>query len=126
MNGLIFLPTVVFKPTKAGLRILGALDQNARRLRLDVIITCGAEGHPPDDPHTLGEAFDVRTNLLGNEEKRLLLKELMTDLASDDPGDVPTPASDGIGTFYFWGWIEDFGLPNEHLHVQRRKGRAYV
>lgn len=44
----------------AGIRILAALDNAARVLGIDLTITCASEGHPPGDPHSTGEAMDVR------------------------------------------------------------------
>lgn len=41
------------------IRILGALDQVARDAGVDLEISCGNEGHPPTDVHTLGLAVDV-------------------------------------------------------------------
>jgi hypothetical protein len=46
-------------PTSAGVHILAALDRAAPVCRLSLEITCGTGEHPPGDPHTRGEAFDV-------------------------------------------------------------------
>ncbi|WP_460292378.1 hypothetical protein, partial [Bacillus cereus] len=45
----------------AGIRILAAIDAAAQVLKRDLTVTCGTEGHPPTDPHTCGEALDLRT-----------------------------------------------------------------
>lgn len=126
MYGLLFKSTVILKPSKAGARLLGALDTSARRLKYDLVVTCGAEGHPPDDPHSRGDAFDVRTHDLREEDKLILLREVMIELSDgDNVLDAPMPASGGLGTLHFWGWIEHPNDVNEHLHVQVRKFTVY-
>lgn len=124
---LIVKPGVAFTTiAPAGFRLVEALNLTARRLALVLKVTCGCEAHPPLDPHTLGEAYDVQTHGFTDDQKRVILKALMQELADGDvPGDVPFPADGGIGTAHFWGWIEHPGEPNEHLHCQRRKGTVY-
>lgn len=110
----------------AGVRILGALDATARRLKRDLIVTCGCEAHPPGDPHTSGEAFDVRTHDFDDEFKRTLLRQVMLELQNDDDAmDAPIATSIGLSTLHFYGQIENPNEPREHLHVQRRKGTVY-
>ncbi len=125
MNGLLVKPGVSFAViAPAGFRLLSALDVTARRLQITLTITCGCDSHPPADPHSTGEAYDVRTHGLTNDQKRQLLKSLMDELATDTH-DVPLPASGGLGTLHFWGWIENLGLATEHLHCQRRTSTTY-
>ncbi len=109
----------------AGVRILGALDAVARRLRVDLTITCGTEAHPPSDPHATGEAYDIRTHDFTDDQKQAILRELLLELSDDQTSDAPLVVSDGLGTRGFWGWIEHPGLPTEHLHVQRRNRTVY-
>jgi hypothetical protein len=109
----------------AGFRLLGALDTVARRLKVDLTITCGTEAHPSTDPHSTGEAYDVRTHDLTDDQKRAVLRELLLELSDDQTADTPMIVSDGLGTRGFWGWIENPGMPAEHIHVQRRQRTVY-
>jgi hypothetical protein len=110
----------------AGFRILGALERTARRLSVDLIITCACEAHAQHDPHSLGEAYDVRTRTLTDDQKRAVLCEVLLDLQNDaNPQDAPIATSGGLATLHFFGWIEHPGEPTEHLHFQRRKGTTY-
>ena len=126
--GLLVKPGVSFDlVAPAGFRILGALERTCRRLQFSLTITCGCEAHPPTDPHTLGEAYDVRTRDFSLDDKRRILRELMLDLVDDaNPIDVVLPVGNGLATVQFYGQIEDIGGPNEHLHVQRRRSTTYA
>jgi hypothetical protein len=128
MNGVRVKPGAdcsVIAP--AGFRLLGALDRTARRLQVDLTITCGCDAHPPTDPHTLGEAYDVRTHGFDPATTVRILRDVMLDLADDDnPMDAPTEVSGGLATMRFFGWLEHAGAPTEHLHFQRRQGTVYA
>lgn len=128
MNGVRFkagvLPIKTLAP--AGVRILGALDATARQLKRDLIVTCADRDHPPEDPHTLGEAFDVRTHDLPDDTKQTVLRELMLELQTDSLMDAPIATSGGLATLHFFGWIESANQPGEHLHVQRRRATTYA
>lgn len=129
MHGLTFKDGVLPIATiaKAGARILSALDITARRLKIDLVITCADKDHLPTDPHSLGEAYDVRTHGFDGGLKLTLLRAAMLELSEqDDMTDAPIAASGGIGTHHFWGWIEHPGEASEHLHVQRRHGTIYA
>jgi hypothetical protein len=129
MNGVRFKGGVLpIKPAPAGIRILGALDRTARRLKRDLIVTCADKEHPPNDPHSTGEAFDVRTHDMPDDDtKRTVLRELMLDLQTEgDAMDAPIVTGIGLSTLHFYGQIEHPNEPNEHLHVQRRKGTTYA
>jgi hypothetical protein len=129
MNGLIHVKDgVSFRIiASAGFRLLEAIQHTARRLNVDLTITCACEAHPPTDPHALGEAYDLRTHGFDDDQKRAILRELMLELRDDtvEGSDMPKPASNGLVTRQFFGWIEHLGQPNEHIHVQRRHGIVY-
>jgi len=109
----------------AGFRILGAIERVAReRLKCDLTITCACEAHATTNPHALGEAYDIRTHGLDPDQRQTLLRRLMIEL-SGGVDDMPMEVSGGLATQYFFAWIEHVGLPNEHLHVQRRKHTQY-
>jgi len=127
MTGIRFkdgvLPIRVLAP--AGVRLLGALDGLARRFGHDLTITCADKEHPPTDPHSTGEAFDVRTHDLNAATKQAILHELLIDLSDNPLDDVPTPVSIGLATKRFYAQLENPGQPNEHLHCQRRNRTVY-
>jgi len=117
------VPTPVeFKLMRAsGIRILAALSDVARSSGIVLQITCGSNSHPALDPHTLGEAYDVRSHNLSAAQKQLVLNLTMNELL-DGVGDIALPVSGGIATKFFFGFLEAAGTPNEHFHFQRRKG----
>lgn len=100
----------------AGFVILTALKAIAREVSFDITITSACDGvHPAGDgaqsldPHYTGEAYDLRTHDLSALQKGQLLTTLITRL-----GDR------------FYAFLEAPGTPNEHIHVQRRKGTLYT
>ena len=94
-----------------GFAILSAITQTAANLQLDLIITsaCDGEHSGPMDPHPLGQAYDVRSHNLTQDQKDKALASIMQIL----------------GWTYFYGFIEDPGGDNEHLHIQVAKGKSY-
>jgi len=107
-----------------GFRILAALDAVARAAPFDLVITCGTDGHPPTDPHTLGKAYDVRTHDLTEDQKTALVRDVLLALQTDAT-DAPVETSGGLATKTFFGWIEHPGELTEHCHVQVRKGITF-
>jgi hypothetical protein len=125
-NYLRVKPGVQFDPiAPAGFRILSALEQTARRLQLDLTITCGSEDHPPTDPQTLGAAYDVRTHGFTWDQKQAILREVLLELSDDPTNDAPMLVGGGLGVNHFWGWVEAPGAAHEHFHIQRRRGTVY-
>lgn len=113
----------------AGVRMLGALDALARRFQHDIVVTTTDGNHPPSDPHSLGEAFDVRTKGLPTTMGRsVLLQALLLELADPDESPAPVPgiALENLATRRFYGQIENPDADNEHLHIQRRNGTVYA
>ena len=127
MNVLRCKDGVVFNvpPTPAGMKILSALVQVANHLQHDLTITSWNDGahSGPTDPHHLGSAGDVRTSDV--PDKDALLWNLALYLCEMEAEDTPLLKDGGYVTKYFFLWIEDAGQPNEHLHVQLRKGMTY-
>lgn len=116
--------TTFAKIQPAGFVILAAVHAATRVLRVDITITCGTEGHPQDDPHTQGEAYDLGTNdytvdvlLRVRAFLQNSLGPLFTVLY-----ERPTPPTDArllaIATI-------NAAATAPHLHVQRRKGTVY-
>lgn len=108
----------------SGVRILSALERCAQVLGHDLVITCGCDSHPPDDPHSKGQAFDVRSHDLAPAQKQSLLNAMMQAL-SEGPADVVTPKDGGYVTTHFFGWLEHAGQDTEHFHFQQRNGTVF-
>lgn len=108
----------------AGFRLLSAIDQTSRRLGFPLTITCGTELHPPTDPHSTGEAYDVRSSGIPAPDKQRVLQEILA-CVSDGPDDPPTVIPEGLATRYFFGFLENPGKPNQHFHFQRRNLRTF-
>lgn len=114
MGRLLIKPGVEFGPfTPAGARILDVVKRLALSYAFDVVITSAADGDHsgPDDPHHMGEAFDLRTQNLSPTQKTLLVQDLRRELYN-------TPRR-------FYAFLEAAGTPNEHIHCQRRAGTTY-
>jgi hypothetical protein len=130
--GVLFKDGVlpIAKLAPAGVRILGVLDALARRLQYTIVVTCADKEHGPADPHSLGEAFDIRTHDMSDDAKQALFHELMIELADDPIADAPkvltTVNMPNLATTRFYAQIEHAGQPNEHLHVQRRNNTVYM
>lgn len=111
MSVLLVKPGVEFTTiAPAGFRILASLDEVARFLHgYDLTITSACDGvhSGPDDPHHRGEAYDVRCN--DAADPALLLQDIQGV----------------VGTSQFYSFIEDPGTPNEHIHIQLRRGATY-
>jgi len=99
------------KIAPAGFRILSAIDQVALALSVDLVITSGTDGthSGPNDPHHMGEAFDVRSQSFSADLKQQILDGVMRRL----------------GWERFYGFLESSGTENEHFHFQRKKATTY-
>mgnify|MGYP001375869642 FL=1 len=111
---------VLGTPAPAGFRLLAATDRASRLVRVDLTLTCGTDSHGPDDPHTRGEAYDVRTRDLTASQAQRVLRAVLTDLCDED-GDQIVDTSGGFATAHFFGILEA-----DHLHLQRRQGTVYA
>jgi hypothetical protein len=121
-----YTPSVQFtQVAPAGYRILEAIKSASRSLRLDLVITCACEAHPDDNPHTKGEAYDVRSRNFTEPMKQTVLQAVMRALQRGDM-DAPVEVSTGWATIHFFGQLEKPGEAGEHFHVQRRKGMTYT
>lgn len=110
----------------AGFRILAAVDAVAKLWSSDVFITSGTEGthSGPNDPHKTGEAYDFECRLWPYERKRLFV-QMVLELLVEHQAEHAENIGNQWFTSRFFGQIEDLGGPNEHIHIQRRKGTVY-
>ena len=101
---------------------------------MPLTITCWTEAHAPTNPHTKGEAYDVRSRSLTDQQKTDILWSILTRLSEDPVTDpmLGTPALDpvrqvggGYATRYFFGFLELADTNQQHFHIQRRRNRVY-
>ena len=112
MNVIRVKPGVEFKViAPGGFAILSAIYQAAVKVGVDLTITSGsdAEHSGPNDPHHSGQAYDVRTHDLTQDQKGCVLNWIMMVL----------------GWERFYGFIESPNTDVEHIHVQVKKGTSY-
>lgn len=113
MGKLLVKPGVDFGSclAPAGARILETLRRCVSSYAFDVTITSARDGvhSGPNDPHKLGDAFDLRTHGLTDLQKNRVLADLQQSL----------------GAARFYAFLESPGTLNEHLHVQRRKNTTF-
>lgn len=109
------------KIAPGGFRILSKLEFVAQALNTDIWITSACDGvhSGPTDSHPAGRAYDIDVEPHNTTKLQLIVKTLMDSLGNAIEG------SGGWVTDYFFGWVEAAGTPNEHGHVQVRKGIAY-
>lgn len=105
-------PKVVFSGFTPGLvRILVCVDVLAREFEESVMITSGSDGTHSNNPpsrHYSMEAIDLRSKNFTHERKVLFMARFQ-QLAGPK----------------FTILLEDEGLPNEHFHLQVKKGLQY-
>jgi hypothetical protein len=105
-------PGVEFKViAPGGFAILAAIQQAAEVTTIPLVITsaCDGEHSGPNDPHHRGEAYDVRTHDMSTTDKHFILGVVLGLLGQEK----------------FFGFLEDPGTENEHIHFQVRKGTTY-
>lgn len=95
----------------AGVLILSALKQAARKLQIDLTVTSGRDGEHsgPADPHHAGEALDIRSHDVDPALRLQVLDAVLYALGRDR----------------FFGFLEAAGTSNEHFHIQRRKNTTF-
>lgn len=112
MGSILVKPGVDFgaELAPAGAQILDHLKRLVAAYPFNVTITSARDGvhSGPADPHHSGEAFDLRTHDLTQEQKGLLLTDLQK----------------GLGERFF-AFLEAPNTDTEHIHVQRRRATTY-
>lgn len=104
----------------AGARILSVLDQATFQINRDLTVTSGTDSHGPDDPHTRGCAFDVRTLDLPEATIFTLVPWLKKKLGQDFTVlyEVPKPP---LGILAAVAFVNPKASA-AHCHIQLRKG----
>lgn len=96
------------KIAPGGFRMLAAIEHAAQIADLTITSACDGQHSGPNDPHHRGEAYDVRTHDLSEADKNSVLKAIQ----------------DFLGDRFF-AFLEAANTPNEHIHVQVRKGTVF-
>jgi hypothetical protein len=78
---------------------------------VEMVITCGTDGHPDADPHPHGFAVDLRTHGVPSEKREPLRQSI-----ADRLGPTYTVLLENPGTDE-----EKLKHAKEHIHVQYRK-----
>lgn len=108
----------------AGARILSALDQATTVLGTDLVITCGTEGHPPDDPHSHGEAYDVSVAGIPASAVATLIGYVRARLGDAFYLQYETPPGP-VDALLKSIAVVNAAATAPHIHVQKRKGTIY-
>jgi hypothetical protein len=87
------------------LRLMQIADEAYKKHGFQLTITCGTDGHPPDDPHFNGYAIDMRTHGIPEASKAAILQYMVEEAGPD-----------------YYIFLESPGTDNEHFHGQLRKG----
>ena len=120
---ILVKPGVKFVYSPGGLAILNALKTCSKLLNKDLTITSGCDGvhfdgNPdyfnknlpnPNDPHYLGNAYDVRSHDLSEVEKQQVLANLNNLLNRE----------------HFYYYLEDPNTAIEHFHIQVKKNTVF-
>lgn len=113
--------------TPAGGRILAVVAVAPLILGHDLTITCGREGHGPDDPHSLGSGIDCRSVGLTADQKLAFWKYASQQLGTEFFTvlyEVPTLDGETDQRLRDIAYV-NAGASAEHFHLQIRKGVTF-
>lgn len=124
MPQLLFAPGIVISrpPHRAGLRILDVLQQLPSQLGTDITITSTDGGHSATDSHTLGKAYDIRTNNLPTETVKKLLDALRSMLGPSFFVQYESPVA--VSGLPFPVTV-NVAATGPHIHAQLRLGLTW-
>ena len=108
----------------AGFRILAALDQAAQSCHVDLMITCGTDGHAAPSAHVTGEAYDVSVHGLSAQQiadVKAILEQILGPLFTV-LYEVPSVPSDP--TLRHIAYV-NANATGPHLHAQHTKGTVF-
>jgi hypothetical protein len=108
----------------AGFQEIGALLYAASLCDSSLVITCGLEGHPPNDPHTRGEALDVSVHGFAPALIRALHDALATYLGPAFTVLFEAPELPADPDLQHLVYLNK-AASGPHLHLQPRKGTVW-
>jgi hypothetical protein len=103
---------------------LAAFQDGCEAFHEDWLVTCGAEGHPPSDPHSSGEAFDIGVLMWNPPQVVERYHWLVNRLGSlfycqyERPDNSIVPALAAIE-------VVNPNATGPHFHCQRARGTVY-
>lgn len=108
-----------------GLRILVALAHAARQTAWDWRISCGTEGHPPTDPHSRGEAYDLSLATFPDTAAIVAAyHDLKADLGAAFTVLFEVPYLQTDSALASIAYV-NADATARHFHIQVRKGTTY-
>lgn len=119
--------SVKFDPiTPAHAHLFTALERAAATCQLSLVITCGREDHGADDPHTRGEAVDIRMADVPAPMIVRVRQALMTILGPAwtvliEAPEPPTAAEPQLAGLVF----VNRAATARHIHIQPIKGTRW-
>lgn len=109
----------------AGQRIHAALDRLADTFACAVVATCTTGSHGPDDPHTKGQAIDVRTVGWTPTNAVTYYKWLVNELGPDFYCQLEAPITPKDAELAKVVVVNKAATA-PHLHIQLRKFHTYT
>lgn len=106
-----------------GFKILAVLCAATDVFHQNLVITCGTEAHPAEDPHTRGEAYDVRSDGMPEATVLAFVQFLRKNLGTlfTVLYEVPTLPSGVLRTV---AYLNPHATA-PHFHIQVRKDMSY-
>lgn len=120
-------PGVTFTPlAPGGIKILWALVEASRVLKLDLLITAGSNGHTAPSRHVTGEAMDISVAGLSPDAILALRMSLMNLLGTDHfYVQFEAPSLVGLDSRLTPVTVPNPEATGPHIHVQVRKSVVY-
>jgi len=104
--------------------MIGALEEDAREIGRDIVVTCVEEGHGPNDPHTKRRAFDIRTKDRTPLEIRAMYDRLKSSLGPKFTVLYEAP-SEPIDQLLKEIWYPYSNPTAPHIHIQLKISYEY-
>lgn len=110
----------------AGFRLLWAIGCLPDNLKRDVQITCGTEGHPITDPHSLGSAYDIGVTGWSDQNIIDAVSALRQLLGSAFYIQFEVPSATTLSPALRALAVVNPAATAPHIHTQRAKGTIYA
>lgn len=108
----------------AGFVILALCHAATRVLGIDLTISCGSEGHPLEDPHTSGEAYDLSVAAWTADVVLRVRAFFIETLGPPFTVLYETPSMPSEPRLAAIAVVNPAATA-PHLHIQRKKGTIY-
>lgn len=108
----------------AGFRLLSTIDRLPGLLNKDVLVTCGTEAHPPEDPHSKGEAYDIGVLDMSSHEIQTMLDQFEA-MGPRFYAQYELPLTSYADPTIHGNVIHSAQATGPHIHAQRARGTEY-